>query len=289
MSEQEQSFREQVEAATPQEPVPAPETAQEVSTSADEAPSATEAQEPAEHVEKVVPLAALHEERRRRQDLQRDVDEGRRNFAALQQQQAAMLAELQRRMNPPPPPIDEASDPLGAIAQQQRLTAAQVAQLNENFQRQQQVVQEQQFVTNIANNVRQAEADFTTRQPDYQEAVTYLRQAKYNEYVAAGMGEREASQLVVRDAWQLSQYCSQRGESPAERAYAIAKALGYKAQAQAADRVAMQQAGVRASTPAGGGAQGGGRLSLDVLAKMSPDEFLKATAGDKWKKLMQNA
>src|SRR5262249_1589358 len=94
---------------------------------------------------------------------------------------------------------------------------------------------------------------------------------------------------VLRDAWDLSTRCLQIGVNPAERLYGIAKALGYQVKASPQARLDMQAAGQRASTPTSGGGQGGGKLSLDALAKMNARDFAKATEGDNWRRLMEEA
>lgn len=279
----EPSFRETVEQAEqPQEQAAAVENEQpEAQEGEQEQPEAQE------KVEKVVPLAALHEERRRRQELQRSHEQSQAYLQSLQQQQVALMQELQRREQAAArPPTDPNADPLGYMAEGVQRTQAELnAMRQEMWQQQQRTAQEQARTAFIAT-VAQAEAAHVARVPDSRDAVQFLRERKYREYTAAGLDEMSASQAVDRDGWMLAQACLQRGENPQERAYEMALALGYKPRANAQDRVAMQAAGQKASTPAGGAGQGGGRISLDALAKMAPDEFLKATAGDKWKKLM---
>lgn len=277
---EEPSFREQVEQAEQSQPTE--------SSSADAEPPAAAAPEEGETT--VVRLGALQEERRRRQEYQRAAEEAQRNFLVLQQQQLQVMAELQRReqaARTPPPSREE--DPLGYVAHATEQTQAELNQMRRAMYEQQQQAQQQQVTQSFIASVTAAEAAHAAQVPDSREAVQYLRERKWREYVAAGMDEQSASAAVDRDGWALAQSCLARGENPAQRAYEIAKALGYRRRsATPQDQVAMQAAGARASTPSGTAGAGGGRVSLDVLAKMSPDEFLKATSGDKWRKLMSN-
>ena len=287
----EPSFREQVESATAQE-APAPEPVAQETQTQDESAPAEQAPEPGEQekVEKVVPLAALHDEREQKKVLRRQNEELQRNFAALQRQQAEILATLQKATTPQQASIDPQADPWGHMLQQTQQTREEIAQMRQAQQQEQQRTAQQQHMQAIQSNVSALESQFAAQNKDYFQAVQYLRSVKQSEYVAAGMDEDAALEAVKRDAWLLAQDSLQKGVNPAERAYNIAKALRYQGGTPAsADKIAMQQAGQKASTPNAGAGQGGGRISLEALAKMSPDEFLKATSGNKWKRLMQNA
>ena len=271
----EPSFREQVEKAeqAPAEPVQA-EPEQVTATEETPEPVAQE------KVEKVVPLAALHEERNRRKEAQE----------LLRQQQAGQL-ELQRRLDyltqlatqPPKQQIDPQSDPLGASLQKTDQTQEQVQNIAKFLaaQHQEQQVRQQQEL--VVSQARAADAQFTQRQPDAPEAIAFLKSRKAAEYVAAGMTESQAIQAVRTDEWNLCVSALNQGENPAEKAYEIAKALGYT---PAQEKLAMQKQGQQAASPKGGSGMGGGKLSLEALLKLSPDEFAANTKGDKWRKLM---
>lgn len=270
----EPSFRETVEQAeTAQE---APQEAQ--SETPDAAPQETPEAAPreVEKVEKVVPLAALHEERNKRKQIQQQ-------FGTLEQRLAHLTSLVQQQQTPQVPIPDKNTDPIGfTVATQeqalQRLNGLeqQLAYQNQQqFQRQQQ----EQFV----NTVRALDNEFTARQPDSPEAIKFLRESRVREYVAAGMDTLTAQQRVVQDEFALCAQAIQDGENPAERAYEIAKARGYLPPQK---KLQIQEQGQKAALPTGSAGKGGGKLTLDQLAKMSSDEFAEATKGNNWRKLM---
>jgi len=283
----EPTFREQVEQAekveglSPDTPLTSP-AAENIQRD----PQPVEESEPDPAKEKVtmVPHQALHAERERGKQARAELEQMRRNFAALQAQQAEILQTLQQqnaRQQPLPP--DPVADPLGRGMYETAELRKQVEDLarvhKQTIEQQQQERQAQQFVA----NVRAADAEFHTRQPDSHEAFNYLKRTKQAEYEAGGMSAAEAQQRILYDEAQLCASAMQRGENPAEVVYNIAKAAGYT---PATEKLAMQAAGQKATAPTGGqGNRGGGRLSLDALLKLTGDDFLKATEGNKWRKL----
>lgn len=285
----EPTFREQVDAAEAQE-APAPESAQETAPPEGEAASEVTAEVEPGHQEpqKLVPLGALHEERQKRKNAEQSARQQQEQFRQLQAQQVEMMRYLQSLAPQPPPVPSFDQDPLTNIGASVQRTNAEVQdlrrQMSQDAYDRQQAQANQQFVS----TVNMSEAQFAKQAPDYFDAVTFARQKKAAEYESVGMTEREAWDRVDWEASQLAAMALQRGESPAEVGYRLAKAIGYQGKANGGDaqaRLNMQQAGRAAATPSGS-AGTGSRLSLDALAKMSGDEFLKATSGDNWRKLM---
>lgn len=276
----EPSFREQVEAA--EAPV---ETPQEVEQEA--APEPTEGEQPQETQEqKTVPLGALHEERAKRKRAEQATAQERQRMDVLQQR-LEYLTQLATQQQPQPAPVPAFDvDPLTNIGHTVHQTAAELANMKREMadaqQAQQAVQRRQQFEQVVLNTEQQ----FAQEQPDYFEAVTWAKSKKLAEYQAVGLTESQATDRIMREVNELAWDALQRGESPAVVGYRLAQAIGYQPkQANAQQKLDMQRQGRAASTP-GSSSGGGGKLSLDALAKMSGSDFLENTSGDKWKKLM---
>ena len=278
----EPSFQEQVAAA---ESTPEP-VAQESSVS-EPLPSGNESttnQESAPEPEKVVPLAALHEERQRRKELQQQIAQQNQNYQMLQQRldHLARLAEGPQRQMP-----DENADPLGYTVEGVKQVSQQVKELREQQAKDLQERQHSENIRLFENAVDRAEKVYIAQKPDYYEAVNFARQRKIAEYEAIGMPANLAAQRLDNEIRQFAWHAIQNGESPAEAGYRMAQAIGYKPSGVSAEqKLAMQQKGISAQAPKGGSGQGGGKLSLDALLKMESKDFLAKTSGDNWKKLV---
>lgn len=275
----EPSFRQQVETA---EKSDADSQARESSSEERESPA--DAEPP---VEKTVPLKALHEARALTKAEKQARQQLERNFQAMQAQQMEMLAYIQAQQQPQRQMPDKTQDPLGytiAQVEEMRRQQDQFAQntmgvQQQQWQREQQVMAEHNF----RETAKAANAEFATRQADANEGINYLKGQRVSQYEALGMTREQATQKMLADERELVTYCFQTGENPAERAYQMALTAGYT---PAAKKLAMQRDGQGASLPGQGSSGAGGRLSLDALSKLKGEDFLKATAGGNWKKLM---
>jgi len=281
VSAPEPEFREQVEQAEAQQ-------AQEAEQPEQQEEQAQQEQETEqEQRERTVPLAALQEERAKARRFRDENAQYQQALAQMQQQQVAMMQALQRQQPPPPDPN---TDPFAAQIHEAQMTRQEVAQMRQEFARRQQMESQQAAQQHFVNTVQSAEAAFTASTPDYNDAVNFLRERRVREYLALGFDQDEAVREVAAEGYKLAQLALSRGENPAVRAYELAKTIGYRrangGAVPAQQKLEMQAQGQRAATPTGGAGAGGGKLSYDALAKMSPKEFLKATEGDKWRKLM---
>jgi hypothetical protein len=281
--------------------VTSPETAQPEGQAAEGTEQHDESGAPKK--DSVVPYGALHEERQRRKQWEADAkqkDQQLAQFMAVQAQrdqewqiaQQRMQQVLQAQHQQPVP--DREADPLGYMAHQAERTQAEVQALRQQqYQRdmaqweanQQQVhnQRQQQAVSQFVNRVTTSEAQFKEQHPDYQEALSYAINRRTKELTAAGWTEDDARGIAGNDARNLALQWVQRGQNPAQMAYAMSQAMGY--QPSAADAERMHDEGYKASKPSGGGA-GRGRDSIKQIASMTPsqlarmsDEEFKAAMG----------
>lgn len=279
----EPSFREQVEAAETADA--APETPQEPVAQSDAAPVEGEETQPKE--EKLVPLAALHQERAQAKELKRQLREQQTQMQAFQQQQLEMMRYMQAQQMPQQQVPDEATDPLGFQSAGIKYVAGELNQLKQQqIAGQQQAHQAQQF-QQFVGTVDAHEQAYAKEAPDYFEAINWAKARKVGEYEALGISPQEAKARVEYDAASIAHMALTNGESPAEVGYRLAKQMGYRRRGVSDEqKLQMQKAGQAAALPGGSAGGSGGGLSLDALAKLSGSDFLEATKGDNWRKVM---
>lgn len=242
----------------------------------------------APHEQKTVPLPALHEERAKRRELQAQLQAERERVAAMEARFQERLSMLQRAMQPQKevPSIDE--NPVGHLKHSIEEVKAETQRANEQFQQWQEQQKQAQIIQAAASRVNAAEAEFTQQKPDYNEALNYYRAQRARELMAfSGLDEDQARQQVGRELVEGAIAHAAQGRNPAEIAYRLAEARGYKPQARVSDaqKIEVQQRGVAAAKTLGSGGTAGG-LSAKALLEMSDEDFSKATKGNKWRELM---
>ncbi|HYH17876.1 MAG TPA: hypothetical protein VD995_04600 [Azospirillum sp.] len=245
---------------------PPPEPATPAAPPADPAAPAEPPAAPADQggdERKYVPLAALQEERRHRQDLQRQFEELKAQLGGPKPAEA-----------PPAPTVDD--DPIAVL----KATAERVQAFE---QRQAEEAMQQRFMGHVGN----LEAQFVQTTPDYGDAMKFMVEARDRQLQLFGVtdpGQRAA--ILANEARALSAGALQAGENPAARAYELAKALGYQKAAPAApaqtaanpaEKIeALQRTAAAArSLSSGSGGAPPAELTAEVLAGMSDDEFEK--------------
>lgn len=229
---------------------------------------------------KHVPLAALQEERTRRQELQDELRQQRELSAKMQER----FNQLMERMAPPAHPEQPAveippfiEDPEGHIAAKEELVRREMEQMR---QFQQQTLQQQQAAQQgqvLAQRVAAAEEEFKTTTPDYPQAVEYFIARKQAEYAAFGADPVTVHQQLQRDFQGIALAATQRGQNPAAVMYAMSKALGFTVPPQAPGTPPAKAAPTSLSNvqgaPRAPDEQGG--ASLEAIANMTDAEFDK--------------
>lgn len=279
------------EPAEPPQEAPAPEAAPAEQASDAAAPAAQVTANTADAAAaqpeqpKMVPYQALQEERRMRQQLARE-------RAEMEQRVEQRLAALQQQLAPPPPaPPDPTTDPVGFLAHQQQTVSQQVEQLARQQQAAQQQAQIAAAEQQLARKILQAEAEFRTQAPDYDNALSHLHALRVRELQVLGHDEAAAQEQSLRELKQAAFVHAAHGRSPAEVMYGLAKVRGYASKPQAptvtpAEQMQMAQRGTQAATSLGGGGGTAGKLDAKALLAMSDEEFAAATSGKKWAQIM---
>lgn len=240
---------------------------------------------------KTVPHEALHQERERRKQVEKDLQAAREERARFDERLRIMQEAFQRQNQPADPaakgPPDPRKDPAGFNAwlfdqhQAARARAAQEAQQGQ--QKQVQTQRYEQFVTSY----RQQLNDYVAEEPALQEAYDYLSQTRGEELVAMGYSPADAKKMLHREELQLANLAMRAGVNPGQRLVELAKRRGWKpkaaadaekAAADAADpakkveRIADGQSRGKSLAQAGGSASPT-EMTANQLLAMSEEDF----------------
>jgi len=256
------------------------------------APAPQEAQAPQ------VPLAALHEERRKRAESDATLQQLRSQFEQLQR-------SIQEAQAPQAP--DQNEDPVGYLSFQNQQLQTQIEQMAQwRAQQEQQARQQSQFAT-LTQHVAAAEQAFRARSPDYDQAAQFALQMEDRRLSAIYPDPGQRAQVLRQEAINVLTQAVQQGRDPAEVLYTMAQQLGYGAPSQSAQGAPVAPAAApQASAPAAaaaavvdtiqkglkqqsvagaGGSTPPSELTPEMLASISdPAEFNKG-----WAKLARAA
>ena len=275
---------------------------------------------------KTVPLATHLEERRKRQETekalqqlqerQRIIDDRMAALAAAQaareaqqaqeRQQAQQAAQQANQPQIPDPELD----PIGAAKWAvEQITAQQRQQQeyqNMTAQQRQQHEERQRYEHQVIQTARQVYQEHGAADPEFESQRQYLLRSHVNELMARGLTQEQAMAQVTHDEFQLVEDSFRRRANPAETIKRMAMARGYRKGwdapegpaeqqgATAAERLAKveqgQQASVSPSIAGTSGVARSGKLDAKALAEMSDKEFKEFLAkdqdGDTWRKVM---
>ena len=310
----------------PAEPAPAAADAAAAPVAPDATPDEPQVKTETKKVEepddgKKVDLRALHEEREKRKQVQKERDEAKANlakfegrFGVLQELVAAQARGTAAETEQLPDPT---TDPVGHFTARAARAEQKIAQFEQYQQQQTQQQQQMAAVNQLASAAGAAEQQFRSENPDYEDAANYVKDLRSKQLEALGYsdpGQRE--QAIRMEALDLAYRAMNAGQNPAAFVYNYAKISGWQGKpASASSTPAAQPVAVATAAPvapapvpaAQGGAQKLARVvegqkanaslssaagsaptetSVESLLKMSDEDFEKATQGKNWKKLM---
>lgn len=250
---------------------------------------------------RVVDSRALKEERKKRQEIEAELNRFRENYSRVDER-LKMLSEAVSQPEPTQPQeeqpealIDPEQDIFGAYKQQQKRMDKLVQTLESlqagQSEMRQQTEEERQTGAMIAS-YRQDAAAFTQQTPDFTDAYNYLLQKRGEQLKALGYNDAEVRSTLYNEEMSLAQRALGLRQSPSAHIYALASSMGYAKKAapspvaQAAppaapvpvpsvtaeiDRIKAGQNSSKSLSSGGGAA--GEELSLELLANMSEKEF----------------
>jgi hypothetical protein len=239
---------------------------------------ARDAKQPDKAKDETVPHQALHEEREKRKAIEREAREYRKAQEERNTRLDERLKVLSEAMTPKPQPIDPRTNPGGyaqQIAERQAALERKVTGYEQQEQnRQRQEVEDQR----LWNSYRAAGKEYTETVPDFMDAYNYLLTSRAAELEAMGFDQQTIASQIYQDERNLALNAQQTGANPADVAYKWAKARGFSGPkpqngGSQLDRLKNAKDASETLSKTGGSAGGSGRISLETLDRMSPDEF----------------
>lgn len=253
-----------------------PEKPVETAKPAEEQKPAAEKPKAEERV-RLVPHAALHEERVKRQNLERRLQE----------------LESAKPKPEPVPELDEHTDPIGVIGQLK-------AKLASYEQRTQQEQEQARAMEDLGRRVGARVAAYAAEHPEYTEQVKFLRQSRYEELQDLGYEDEQIVRQLMQEEVALGQRALETDRDPGEMVASMAKRRGWKAAdpnpepnpapevkhapqavaikdeiAKTEAKIARLEKGQRAarSPSTGGGGAAENELSLEAIANLDGAAF----------------
>jgi hypothetical protein len=231
-------------------------------------------------IEKVVPYGALHEEREKRKELQRELqanaEKTRRMEEALERFQAQINQPAQKQP-------DFNDDPIEALKYQQEELRKRTEATNDFLRQQALDSQRQQAQIEFVNKYQQSAQAYTKENPDFKTAYGFLVENTKAELRAAGYNEDEVSRALIMREAEVVAKAYQDGVNPGERIYKLAQSRGYRtpvAETQqpsnAEQKIEIAKKGVEMSKSLDGGNPPPSKMTYEKLASLDDDdEFLK--------------
>lgn len=161
--------------------------------------------------------AALREERQKRREA-----EERAAKAQPAQSEADELMEAIAALR------DDDEDPIEDIATVKK--ALKIFRERQEAERTQEVQsrEQQSAFQRFSSHVTDSEAEFREENPDYDDAQTYFKKTLRAELEGLGLDGEELDQEFTRQVLGVAQKAIEKGKSPAEVVYNVAKLRGYK-------------------------------------------------------------
>lgn len=240
-----------------------------------------------------VPLAALQEERAKRQNLETQLQQVQQHNQTMEQRFQQMLQMFQQQQQQQAPQQQQEApqipafidDPEGHVNGLRAQFEEQMRQLQEQNQQLVQARQQQSVVQELAQRSATYEEAFKAQNPDYPQAVEFFAQRKALEYAALGANQYQINQQIQIDVARIAQLSLQQNKDPAQQMYALATALGYTKAAPVPPKpgVKPQQQALPPKAPTSlatvessvRSPDEEGEITLEAVAHMSDAEFDK--------------
>lgn len=274
------SLLEELEPEVPQEEIAAaeqqPEPEQQSQESAEEPQEAQKDERDAKG--KLVPLAALHEERQKRKELQAQFQQDR---ITRERQNAVLQARLDQLFQAaqPQPQMPGPEDPAGQLQYGLNQTQQELAQLRNYVAQDAQRKAQEAQTANLVGWYRSQAVEFQEKNDDFGGAYEHMRNLRVSELKAMGLNPAQVEHTLTQDELQIAWLAAQRGQNPAEIIYNMATSTGYRKQAKQeadpAQKMETLQRGVQASKTLGTSGGVTMKPTPQQIAEMPEEEFEK--------------
>lgn len=203
---------------------PEPEKAEPASR-AEEPVKAEPAEKPEPKEDHRVPVSELQKERQRRQEAEERERKWQEWYQANQQFQPK---EQPQPKEDPLATLDENSDPVALIAALKQEVLAQRQKAEERAYQEQAFNQQQAFARRLEVKTMGDIEKFQKEQPDYLQAVEFVRNTRLGVLAALGYSPDQAAEAIKQDSFNIALAAAQQGDNYAKRVYEIAKLHGYQ-------------------------------------------------------------
>lgn len=228
-----------------------------------------------------------HEERERRKEAQKRVDELANENKKLRETFEKLIASSEKQQEVPS--FDD--NPLEALRHENETIKKQLAGLNQTESQRQEYSKQQESMQQFVRNYAEKATEFAKTTPDFKEAYSYVMQSRMEEFIAAGYSKQDALNLVHEDEAAIVANAFRQDANPAERIYKLAELRGYKKSSKEQDiksankqKIDSLEKGIKASaTITNSGSHNDSKLTLEAIADMSDDEFDKVD----WNKVLK--
>ena len=216
--------------------------------------------------------AALREERAKARTYSRELEEIKRDIAALRQSgQGGQARQMADQLEDIPDPEENPMEALKALRKLAGNFTKDQRQTSETTEKQQ---AEAKFVADLQSFVSESETDFRGDHPDYDEACKHLKVKLKEEFEDQGYRDANLATAVNRELIRLAHTARKNGADPAEVYWRTAVRRGYTAKAgerQVEQLKRGQEHDVK--VPRGGGRNN--NFSREALLNATGEEFEK--------------
>lgn len=151
----------------------------------------------------------------------------------LKEQISQLRQRIEESARQPEPPKPQApsyeEDPLEHLRSQNSTLAQEVAQLKAVLTESAQQTRAQQSQQAMLSQYQSAWSGLANQDTAFRDAYQWWVQSRVSEREAAGLSRQEAEQSCVYEEARLAELALRKGDNPAEKIYAAARARGWKA------------------------------------------------------------
>jgi hypothetical protein len=283
MDQVEQLLRADQEAESTGYEEPAPEPKQE--------PAKTE--EPAQQADDE-PRGDLRVPLREERERRRLAEQRAADLAQQQKQLSGFLEQISRQINPQPGAVQAQVpefevDPAGHLKHQVETLNQTLASLRAQEEERRQRESANEAIARAQSLVARQEASFVEKNPDYYDALDYVRGKLRARFEILGVPKEELDAAVAQDLKVFGIRSLQGNANPAEKIYKLARIEGYTGTREAQEtklatiaKGTQASRGARSSAPASNEPltiEQAASLSYKELGRMSEDEWRKLAGG----------